>query len=180
MKTRNIIFTMATICLIAVVSLAQENPSEGLETTTSKTYSINLGDKTVSRTVEISTKRATEVMTKKSDVGKIDQDRVVDGMAMITKTVRIDNDKDDAFDEKIVFSYNSKTPEDFVLISNKNELMVAIDNGENLRIIEDMTLKSKSNVENNTTYIFTNNKGNEIEFMVEEYTTMMNEKSESK
>lgn len=169
MKTRNLKLAVATLCIFTGAVMAQDNPSEGLETTTSKTYKVDMGDKTVSRTVEISTKRSTDVMTKESDAGQIDQDRDLDSTATITKTVRIDNDDDDAFDEKIVFTYNSNSPEDFVLISNKEELTVAIDSGKNLKIVEDMTLKSKNKSDKSSTYIFTNKNGKDIEFLVEEY-----------
>ena len=171
MNITKIGLSLATICLVASISIAQENPSEGLETTNSKTYTVDMGDKMVKRTVEISTKRTSEVMTKESEEGQVDQHR--DNMPMITKTVKIDNDEDDAFDEKIVFTYQSTTPEDFVLVSNNRELMVAIDDGENLEIIEDMSLKSK----NKATYIFTNQKGKEIEFLVEEHSTLSDAKS---
>jgi len=180
MKVRNTAFTIASLLLITGLSVAQENPSEGMETTTSKTYQVDMGNEVVSRTVEISTKKSNSVKLDETDEGKINQDRAAKGIAMITKTVRIDNDKDDDFDEKIVFTYDSNTPEDFILISKNEELMVAIDDGENLKIVEDITLKSKNEVENNSTYIFTDGKGKEIEFLVEEHTSTKHKKSGSK
>lgn len=173
MNIRTIKLSVASICLIATVGMAQDNPSEELETTTSQTYTVNMGNKMVKRTVEISTKRTTKVMTKDSEQANTDQDREMDTMPMITKTVQIDNDDDDAFDEKIVFTYSSTAPEDFVLVSNNEELMVAIDNGENLKIVEDMSLKSKDK----STYIFTDKKGQDIQFLVEEHSTTTNKKS---
>ncbi len=177
MNIRNIKLSVASICLIAGAGMAQDNPSEGLETTTSKTYKINMGDTMEKRTVEVSTMRSTEVMTKDDQKENIDQDRNLDYKPMITKTVKIDNDKDDSFDEKIVFTYSSNTPEDFVLVSEDEELMVAIDNGEDLKIVKDMSLKSKNTSENKSTYIFTDKDGKDIEFLVEEHSTMSNQKS---
>ena len=121
MSTRNINIIIASLMMTTGVALAQDNPTEALETVQSKTYTVNNGKEMVKRTVEISTMRNTVVRLDKEDSTKIDQSRVIDGMAKITKTVKIDNDADDAFDEKIVFTYNSETAEDFVLISNKNE-----------------------------------------------------------
>lgn len=175
MNIKKITLTLTSICLMAGVSIAQENQKEGLETTTVKTYKINMGDEMETRTVEVNTNRHSEIMMKDSDEGNINQNRVMDDMSKITKTVKIDNDKDEAFDEKIVFTYNSKSPEDFVLVSKKQNLMVAIDKGENLEIVEDMKLKSKKDANNKSTYIFTDNKGKEIEFLVEEHSNMTNQ-----
>lgn len=171
MKIRNITVTIASICLISGVSIAQESTTEGVETTTSRTYKVNMGDKVVSKSVEISTKTSEAIAFNEEDMGKVDQDRKTDTMPMITKTVRIDNDEDDAFDEKIVFTYSSNTSEDFVLVSDKNQLMVAIDDGTDLKILEDMNLKPKSDATNNATYVFTNKNGKEIEFMVKEHSS---------
>ena len=160
---------MAGLLFVSGVALAQDNNSEVLQTTTSKTYNVNMGDKTVKRSVEITTERENTVMHDEKDANKIDQSRIVDSVATITKTVKIDNDEDDAFDERIVFSYESKTPEDFVLVSNANELVVAIDEGSSLKIVESMNLKSKGTKGNKATYIFTDDKGKDIKFFVEEY-----------
>jgi hypothetical protein len=175
MNIKKITLSITSICLIAGVSIAQDKPNEGLETTTVKTYKINMGDEMETRTVEVNTNRNSELMMKDSDEGNINQARVMDSMPKITKTVKIDNDKDDAFDEKIVFTYNSDNPEDFVLVSKDKNLLVAIDKGENLEIVEDMTLKSKNEANNKSTYIFTDENGKEIEFLVEEHTNMTNQ-----
>lgn len=45
--------------------------------------------------------------------------------------------------KKIVFSYEAKTPEDFVLVSKNNELVVAMNEGDNLKIVENINLKVK-------------------------------------
>ena len=172
---RKITLTLSSLFLIAGVSLGQENQRESVETTTVKTYKINMGDEMETRTVEVNTNRNPEIKMKDSDEGNINQARVLDSMPKITKTVRIDNDKDEAFDEKIVFTYNSKSPEDFVLVSKDKNLIVAINKGENLEIVENMTLKSKNESINKSTYIFTDDKGKEIEFLVEEHTNMTNQ-----
>ncbi len=165
----NVKTIIASLLLVSGVTFAQENNSEVLQTTTSKTYNVNMGDKMVKRSVEVTTERENTIMHDEKDANKIDQSRITDSVATITKTVKIDNDEDDAFDEKIVFSYESKTPEDFVLVSNADELVVAIDEGSSLKILESMNLKSKGTMGNKATYIFTDDKGKDIEFLVEEY-----------
>ena len=142
-----------------------------MDTKISKTYTVNNGSKLIKSTVEITTQRLNSVESEEEDAGKIDQDRVVDSISTIIKTVQIDNDEDDEFDEKIVFSYESQTPEDFVLVSRNNELVVAMNDGDNLKIVENIKLTSKQSMDDKTTYIFTNDNGDNLEFLVQEYST---------
>lgn len=166
---KNIKIIIAGLLFVSGVTLAQEDNSEVLQTTTTKTYNVDMGDKMVKRSVEVTTARENTIRHDAKDVDKIDQTRIKDSIATITKTVKIDNDEDDAFDEKIVFSYESDAAEDFVLVSNAEELVVAIDEGKSLKIIENMNLKSKESKGNIATYIFTDDKGKDVEFFVEEY-----------
>ena len=167
MKT--IYMSIAGLFLTIGTLLAQENNQEILDTKISKSYTIDDGKKLVKNTVVITTRRLNTVENAEKDQGKVNQDRVVDSVSTIIKTVQIDNDDDDAFDEKIVFSYESKTPEDFVLVSKNDELVVAMNEGENLKIVENLSLKKKEAAENKTTYIFTNKHGENLEFLVQEY-----------
>ncbi|APQ18931.1 hypothetical protein [Maribacter hydrothermalis] len=169
MKIRTMYTTIAVLLFMTVTVMAQENNQEVLDTKISKSYTINDGKKLVRNSVEITTKRLNTIEHSKDDAGKIDQDRIVDSVSTIVKTVQIDNDEDDAFDEKIVFSYESKTPEDFILVSKNNELVVAMNEGENLKIVENINLKSKELLNDKTTYIFTNERGENLEFLVQEY-----------
>jgi hypothetical protein len=169
MTIKTVYITLAGIFLVSGTLLAQEKNQEVLDTKISKTYTVNNGSKLIKSTVEITTKRLNSVESEEEDAGKIDQDRVVDNISTIIKTVQIDNDDDDEFDEKIVFSYESKTPEDFVLVSKNNELVVAMNDGDNLKIVESLKLKTKQLMDNKTTYIFTNDNGDNIEFLVQEY-----------
>jgi hypothetical protein len=171
MKIKTVYITMAGIFLVSGTLLAQEKNQEVLDTKISKTYTVNNGSKLIKSTVEITTKRLNSVESEEEDAGKIDQDRVVDNISTIIKTVQIDNDDDDEFDEKIVFSYESKTPEDFVLVSRNNELVVAMNDGDNLKIVESIKLKTKQLMDSKTTYIFTNDNGDNLEFLVQEYST---------
>ncbi|MGO4921440.1 hypothetical protein [Maribacter spongiicola] len=161
--------SIAALLLLSGGLWAQEKNSEVLDTKISKSYTTNDGKKLVKNTVEITTTRLNSVETSEEDEGEIDQDRVVDAVSTIIKTVQIDNDDDDEFDEKIVFSYESNTPEDFVLVSKNDELVVAMNEGENLKIVENINLKSKEVLNEKTTYIFTNEQGENLEFLVQEY-----------
>lgn len=169
MKIRKMYMSIAGLLLLTGTVMAQEKDQEVLDTKISKSYTVNDGKKLVKNTVEITTKRLNTIERSKEDEGKIDQDRVVDSVSTIIKTVNIDNDDDDDFDEKIVFSYESKTPEDFVLVSKNDELVVAMNEGENLKVVENISLKSKKMMNNKTTYVFTNEQGENLEFLVEEY-----------
>ncbi|WP_405396862.1 hypothetical protein [Maribacter sp. Asnod2-G09] len=169
MKMKTIYMSIAGLFLMTGTLLAQNQNQEVLDTKISKSYTINDGKKLVKNTVVITTKRLNTVENAEKDQGKVNQDRVVDSVSTIIKIVEIDNDDDDAFDEKIVFSYESKTPEDFVLVSKNDELVVAMNEGENLKIVENLSLKSKAALDNKTTYIFTNEHGENLEFLVQEY-----------
>ncbi len=169
MKIKTVYIVMAGLFIVSGTLLAQEENQEVLDTKISKTYTVNNGSKLIKSTVEITTQRLNSVESEEKDAGKIDQDRVVDSISTIIKTVQIDNDDDDEFDEKIVFSYESQTPEDFVLVSRNNELVVAMSDGDNLKIVENIKLKTKQLMDNKTTYIFTNDNGDNLEFIVQEY-----------
>ena len=159
MKMKSVYMSLVGMLLVTGSLMAQEENQELLDTKISKSYTINDGKKLVKNTVE----------SAKEDAAKIDQDRVVDSVSTIIKTVQIDNDDDDEFDEKIVFSYESKTPEDFVLVSKNDELVVAMNEGENLKIVENVSLTSKETTNDKTTYVFTNEHGENLEFLVQEY-----------
>lgn len=169
MKMKSVYMSLVGMLLVTGSLMAQEENQELLDTKISKSYTINDGKKLVKNTVEITTQRLNTVESAKEDAAKIDQDRVVDSVSTIIKTVQIDNDDDDEFDEKIVFSYESKTPEDFVLVSKNDELVVAMNEGENLKIVENVSLTSKETTNDKTTYIFTNEHGENLEFLVQEY-----------
>lgn len=169
MKMKSVYMSLVGMLLVTGSLMAQEENQELLDTKISKSYTINDGKKLVKNTVEITTQRLNTVESAKEDAAKIDQDRVVDSVSTIIKTVQIDNDDDDEFDEKIVFSYESKTPEDFVLVSKNDELVVAMNEGENLKIVENVSLTSKETTNDKTTYVFTNEHGDNLEFLVQEY-----------
>jgi hypothetical protein len=105
------------------------------------------------------------------DQGKVDQDRVIP-MKTIYKTVKIDLDEDDDFDEMIRFSYNADVTSNFVLLLNDNELYVALGEGENLMIMENTDLSKDALINGKEVFVFTDSNGTEISFKVEEYKIM--------
>ena len=88
------------------------------------------------------------------------------------KSVLIDNDKDDAFDERIVFSYlATNSNADFTLVTNNDKVVVAIDDGDNLKILESESKLSKMEA-NKTAFVFTDQQGKEVEFFIESYDSL--------
>ncbi len=159
------IYTSALALIFTTTLITAQKVDDGAMTTTSKTVTINKGDQSFKRTVEVSTMETEEANLYNMPQGT-DTDNV---KPMVTKTVKIDNDKDEAFDEKIVFSYRAYAPQDFVLISDGNDMMVAVDQGEELTIEKDMSLATKNSGNNVETYVFTDKNGQKIEFMVQEH-----------
>ncbi len=139
--------------------------------TTEKTYSIYSNGQVIRNSVKVTTTTAQEIMLDEGDEGLVEQDRV-NPKKKITKTVLIDNDGDDSYDEKIVFSYMANNDSDFTLVSNDDQLMVAVDEGENLNIVESEVIAIDKLKSNKEAYVFTNDKGDSVEFFIEDYESM--------
>jgi len=137
--------------------------------TTEKTYKVVSNDKVIKNSVRISTSVNEDMMWEDEDAGKIDRDRVSPDKRRITKTVEIDNDEDDFYDEVITFSYMANVASDFVLISNKDEILIGLDEGENLNIMENQSIAIDGLQGSKEAYIFTDNNGKEVEFYIDEY-----------
>lgn len=137
--------------------------------TTEKTYKVVSNDKVIKNSVRISTSVNEDMMWEDEDAGKIDRDRVSPDKKRITKTVEIDNDEDDFYDEVITFSYLANVASDFVLISNKDEILIGLDEGENLNIVENQSIAIDGLQDSKEAYVFTDNNGKEVEFYIDEY-----------
>lgn len=172
-----ILLLLNCVWVVGIVS-AQDNNKISSETV-EKTYIVKSNGKVVKNSVKIKTERSQDIAFKEEDMGTIDQDRAV-VPTKITKTVLIDSDDDDGYDEKIVFSYMAESDSDFTLITNNDEIMVALEEGENLNIIESVTIALKNLKSNQEAYIFTNKKGKNIEFFIENYVTLGKEPKEQK
>ncbi len=155
---------------------AQENPEKSTRDqqeeiaseTTKKTYKLWRNNEVIKNSVKISTEKKMAVMLADKDSNDINQERVLP-KKQVMKTVEIDNDADDAYDERIKFRYDASATSDFVLISDKDEILVALENGENLEILEDQHIAKDTSSDNKDSYVFTDKNGKEVEFFIETY-----------
>ncbi len=109
-----------------------------------------------------------EMLFDEKDKGMVDQSQVIPEK-MITKTVQIDDDEDPEYDVQISFSYSANHPKDFVLIRNRDDLMVAIDDGDELRIIENQRIHIADLTDNRESHVFTDDDGSTLEFYIDDY-----------
>ncbi len=177
----NQFFTLVLMGLFTSLSSSQETGNlttgsagsgdqVGTETT-EKTYTIHANGKVFRNSVRITTTISQNIMFEEEDEDKVEQDQIKTPKK-ITKTVLIDNDEDDDYDERIVFSYMADANSDFTLVSNDDEILVGIDDGDQLNIVtsEQITISRLKN--NREAYIFTNNQGKEVQFYIEDYETL--------
>lgn len=166
-------WNLSLLIMVAALSglYAQESERQIASQTTEKTYRIKSSDQSTKNTVKIHTAISQQIDFAAEDEGKIDQKRVYPPKK-ITKTVLIDNDEDDAFDERIVFSYlATNSNSDFTLVTNNDKVVVAIDDGDNLKILESESKLAKKEV-NKTAFVFTDQQGKEVEFFIESYDSL--------
>lgn len=156
----------AFILLFTTASLAaQEKPSEVTKEVTEKTLKTTTNDGIVENSVRITTEIQQAVMTDPEDEGKIDGDRIFPPKTVI-KTVEIDNDDDSMYDETITFSYTTNNRTDFTLVTNRDEIMIAVEEGNNITVLENQKM-FKQNENDKTSYIYTDEEGEKIEFRIE-------------
>ncbi|MDC6351548.1 hypothetical protein PP178_08270 [Zeaxanthinibacter sp. PT1] len=135
---------------------------------TQKTYKLWRNNEVIKNSVRISTEKKMAVMLSDKDSNDINQKRILP-KKQVMKTVEIDNDSDDAYDERISFRYNAEETSDFVLVSDKDEILVALENGENLEILEDKSIPKDAMPDDKDSYVFTDKNGKEVEFFIETY-----------
>ncbi len=158
-----LIFSATTIC-------AQEN-KEMTSETVEKTYEVYENGELIKNSVKINTVVSRDVLMEPEDKSKVNQDRIYQ-KKKIMKTVKIDSDSDNAYDEIIKFSYRADVKSDFMLVTNEDEIMVAVDNGDKLEIVKSESIYKNKLKSNKEAYVITDDKGNEIELFIEEYTSM--------
>lgn len=178
MKYLKLTLSALAILSLSVLSAQDEmmNSSKDAEneitsTSTEKTYKVLMGDKVIQNSVRINTTLYQPVELADKDAGMVNQDRVFP-KKKIVKTVKIDNDSDDAYDDYIRFSYNAYAPTDFVLIANDTEIMVALDKGENLELLEQPRFLISEIQDGKQTFVFTDGNGKDVELFIEEYKSM--------
>jgi hypothetical protein len=160
---------LAIALLLGTVVTAQEKKQEGLtKESAKKTYKLYQNGELIKNSVWIETVRSQAVLLNEKDKNKIDQSRVIPPTAVI-KTVKIDNDADDSYDEVIKFSYITEDKTDFTLVSSNDDLMVAVEDGENITILEDRTISIDGAMNSKKSYVFTTDNGNKVEFHLKSF-----------
>ena len=156
-----------SIILLSTVSIiAQNKPNEVTNEVAEKTLKMKKNGAVVENSVKISTEIRQAVMTAAEDKSKVDGDRIFPPKVVV-KTVEIDNDNDQWYDEKIKFSYMTDERTDFTLVSQNNNVMIAIEEGDNVSILENQKMFVPNENDKNP-YIYTNEDGSQIEFRIEE------------
>lgn len=169
MKSIKIILSTIAFCSSAII-FAQEN-SDMTSETTEKTYAVYADGELIKNSVKINTVVSRDVLIKEEDKNKLNQDRVFQ-KKNVMKTVKIDNDIDNSYDEIIKFSYRADDKSDFMLVTNDDEIMVAIDNGDKLEIVKSESIYKNNLKTNKEAYVITDDKGNEVELFIEDYKSM--------
>ncbi|GMN08837.1 hypothetical protein MTsPCn9_07070 [Croceitalea sp. MTPC9] len=172
---KTIVLSIALIT--GTIATAQEAEQSGVaKESTKKTYKLYKKGELIKNSVLIETTRNQVVMLDKNDKEKINQDRIIPP-TVVVKTVKIDNDADDLYDEVVKFSYTTKEKTDFTLVSSENDLMLAVEDGENITILENMTISMEDNMNLEKAYVFTMEDGKEIELKVESFQKVNEKKS---
>lgn len=163
---------LATTLLTGTILIAQDKNQEGVtKETTKKTYKLYQNGELIKNAVLIETVRNQAVMLDKEDANKVDQSRVLPPTAVM-KTVMIDNDADESYDEIIKFSYTTKEKTDFTLVSNKDQLLLAVEEGDNITILENRIISLDEDFDPKKAYVFTTDNGNEVAFKLKSFERM--------
>lgn len=156
-----------SIILLSSVSIvAQNKPNQVTNEVTEKTLKIKKNGAVVENSVKISTEIRQAVMTASDDKGKVNGDRIFPPKVVI-KTVEIDNDNDEWYDERVKFSYMTDERTDFTLVSQNNDVMIAIEEGNNVSILENQKMFVPDE-NDKSAYIYIDEDGSQIEFRIEE------------
>tara|TARA_B100000949_G_scaffold235366_1_gene258128 strand:- start:399 stop:848 length:450 start_codon:yes stop_codon:yes gene_type:complete len=147
---------------------AQGIDREISEETTEKKYEMYEEGKLVKKSVKIHTVVKQDIKFAEEDEDKIDARRVITPKK-IFKTVSIDNDTDEDYDEVLKFSYTSEANKDFLFGTNDNEIFKALENSKYLNVgnKENMTEKSL-----NSLIVITDDNGQVVELVLEKHEEM--------
>lgn len=168
---KNIYKVTLLTAFFAVIGLnAQDIPTESNSEVTEKTYTLYKNGEKITNSVRITTEVRRAVATDPKDEGMVNGDRIYPPK-IVVKTVEIDNDSDMNYDEKIKFSYMTQERTDFTLVSREKDLVLAVEDGKNITVLEDQK-KFKRNEADKTSYVYTDDNGNKINFKVEEENRM--------
>tara|TARA_B100001167_G_C16684081_1_gene263811 strand:+ start:281 stop:745 length:465 start_codon:yes stop_codon:yes gene_type:complete len=154
--------------MVSGVMFAQGIDREISEETTEKKYEMYEEGKLVKKSVKIHTVVKQDIKFAEEDEDKIDARRVITPKK-IFKTVSIDNDTDEDYDEVLKFSYTSEANKDFLFGTNDNEIFKALENSKYLNVgnKENMTEKSL-----NSLIVITDDNGQVVELVLEKHEEM--------
>lgn len=162
---------LSTLLIFSATQLFAQENSELTSETVEKTYKVYENGELIKNSVKINTVVSSDVLMEPEDKSKVNQDRLYQ-KKKIMKTVKIDSDSDNAYDEIIKFSYKADAKSDFMLVTNEDEIMVAVDNGDKLEIVKSESIYKNKLKTNKESYVITDDKGNEIELFIEDYTSI--------
>lgn len=133
--------------------------------TTEKKYEVYEEGKLVKKSVKIFTIIRQNIEFDTLVENKIDARRI-NTPKKITKTVSIDNDMDEDYDETIKFSYSSNADENYVVKVNDDEIFTALEKSKYLNV-KDKKDVSKENL--NEIISITGDDGKAIQLILEEH-----------
>jgi hypothetical protein len=176
MKHIKIVLGILAMLSIFVVSsqdksVAPDNSEGSRDASTEtieKTYTVRSSNNVFKNSIKIRTDMSQEMLFDEKDKGKVDQSQVIPEK-MITKTVQIDDDEDGEYDVQISFSYSAAHSKDFVLVRNRDDIFVAIDDGDELRLIENQRIHISDITDNRESHVITDDDGAALEFYIDEY-----------
>ena len=154
--------SLLSICTLSAI--AQTKPSEITKEVSEKVLKITKNDEVIENSVRITTEICQGVMTEEEDSGKVNQERIFPPKTVV-KLVEIDNDADDFYDERIKFSYLTEARTDFTLVSKNNDIMIAVEDGENVTLLENQKMFKPE--DGNKAYVYTDENDSEIKFRIE-------------
>lgn len=91
-----------------------------------KTYEVEKGNTTIPYEVKIKNKTTQPIKLDKEDKNELNQSRIVDTNKMITKSIWIDSDIDDMYDNYIELSYVKEADKDFMIESNTDGFVIKV------------------------------------------------------
>lgn len=150
-----------------VPAKSEESPDVSTETI-EKTYTVRSSTGVFKNSIKVRTDMSQEMLFDEKDKGKVDKSQVIPDK-MITKTIQIDDDEDEAYDVQISFSYSAAHSKDFVLVRNRDEIFVAMEDGDELRVIENQKIHITDLKDDREAHVITDDDGTTLEFYIDDY-----------
>lgn len=156
------------ICLFlfAGTIMSQEKPKNVSEETTVKTTKTNNGEKITESKVKVTTREEQNIEFDEKDKNKTDQN-IIDSPTKITKTLEIDDNKNQAYDSKVEIAYYEFDGRKYNFTKNDTGFLITSDNKNDAFKSGSIIKASKENhylfnAENHTGIGYFNSEGNFI------------------